>query len=364
MAANDNANDTFWKDYESMRADFYDLSNIAIVDEVFSKIRFQDFAYCNYNPKALYDTIAKRISDNKWNTTKACGEITKAVIVGLVRGNITQHQIWQMAGGGGGGGEIVRLAADFGIRIRKNSKEKLTCEQDTLTFVRFLSLFPEVASRLCLIIPSNLTQKIPCDGIYSACILPVGMKHSGFAALIPAGPDYRAVRGYLSVAFTAFMVEFWDVMNPKKSNRAPQVKFDEQFRLTETAIDDGRMSDERRITALKVAMVNSRVSLDRILRVVGNVRRVHGMAVEDPGLYKNDAVLEGDFWKLGHTREIEDETGIEGIKKKYPDYGEVMDHASCSSVSSSSVDAATSATADLPFSSEAVVFPGLTGFPI
>ncbi|EYU32518.1 hypothetical protein MIMGU_mgv1a020050mg, partial [Erythranthe guttata] len=314
---------------------------------------------------ALYGKITERISDEKWNTEEAYGEIMKAVTVGLVRGNITQHQIEKIPVGE----SILKSVANFGIQIRKKT-EKMQCYPDTLTFVRFISLFPHFASCACLIIPSNLTQKIPCDGIYSACILPVGMKHSGFAALIPAGPDYRAVRGYLSVAFTAFMVEFWDVMNPKKSNRAPQVKFEEQFRLTETAIDDGRMSDERRITALKVAMVNSRVSLDRILRVVGNVRRVHGMAVEDPGLYKNDAVLEGDFWKLGHTREIEDETGIkaaaeiEGIKKKYPDYGEVMDHASCSSVSSSSIDAATSATADLPLFTETVVFPGLTGFPI
>ncbi|EYU34120.1 hypothetical protein MIMGU_mgv1a020469mg, partial [Erythranthe guttata] len=133
----------------------------------------------------------------------------KAVTVGLVRGNITQHQIGKIPGAGGFGREsILKLVANFGIQIRKNTNEKMQCYPDTLTFVRFLSLFPHFASYACLIIPSNLTQKIPCDGIYSACILSVGMKHSGFAALIPAGPDYRAVRGYLSVAFTAFMVEF------------------------------------------------------------------------------------------------------------------------------------------------------------
>ncbi|KAL7081179.1 hypothetical protein ACP275_14G023300 [Erythranthe tilingii] len=343
-------------DCESMSTVTHDLSRMSIAcRQATTKIRFQDYAYSSYNSKAFCKKINERISRMKWDRDKAFDEMMKAVTVGLVRGNISEDETEKMACGGGG--EIVRLATAFGIQIRKNSNEKTACDSDALTFVRFLSLYPHFASLLCLIMPNRLTQKISCEGTYSACILPLAMKHIGFASLIPKGPDYRAIRGYLSVAFTAFMVEFRDATNPpNKSNLNLQAKFAKQLRLTKIGIKKGRMSnDYDRIFILKVILLNCRGALESVLRVVGNVRRAHGMAVEeDPRLYIDENVFEGDVWKIGRTNEIECETGnraakaIKNLKKRYPDYGKVvMDHTCCCSSSTEVVD-----------------FPGLTGFSI
>ncbi|KAI3726929.1 hypothetical protein L1987_66736 [Smallanthus sonchifolius] len=152
------------------------------------------------NFDAIMEHIANCSNHHKRTKSDMFKDILEMVNVGLTLGDIRKDQLGKTVPGGAE--RIVELAYWYKIPLRSAQGERIRLQSNTLTFVRAITCFPNIAS--LLLYKAFGLAKNGAESSLASEQLPDAMKHSGFCGLIPKCCDPYLMKAY-SFAHTAYM---------------------------------------------------------------------------------------------------------------------------------------------------------------
>jgi hypothetical protein len=187
--------------------------------DLIDSIDCTEFEFQGFDPEKLSDAIYKKIGTKDKKTI--LNDIIRIVVIALMRGNVRRDTIQRSDPRG-----IIKinnLIADYGISVREKAGQKLTLKNDTITFVRCLSVFPFQAS---IILHKNpKIAKCTSDDLSLGC--PVALRHAGASGIIPEGE----AGNILLLCHIAHMIDMGATINPRDRKKSNLERFEEARRF-------------------------------------------------------------------------------------------------------------------------------------
>jgi len=171
----------------------------AIDDQDYQKIQqddFDDFLYVGFDPMKVLLSILKKKKSNNITDKDFVSDINALVAVGLIKGNVNEHNIKKMAEAGQ---EAVKtLMTRYDVRYGGGKGQR----SDYITIPRVVAAFPHVA----VMIAQRIGGREYRGGPFSSHLLPNSMKVQVFPSVISDKID-EDVRNFLIAASLAYSLD-------------------------------------------------------------------------------------------------------------------------------------------------------------
>lgn len=266
--------------FEDLNKVFIDPEKLQEFFELSPIIKFDDLDYHGFDAQKLITQILTIKENEKMDEATFSKWIQVCVAVGLKRGNIRQDQIDKTADGGK---LLINQAIDlFKIKIKKTKSAVLNLSPTDLTFVRFISIFPTVASTLIYKFPDQYLNR-QLGKKFGAGNLPEVLRHTGAAAMIPEGTIGKA----FASLYTGYMMELSLLINKNSAKMTTDELYQNQKRFTDAAQFSGTISQESRIKWFKTFGLDNLSVFEKIVSGLNDLQKERGKSSVNINFYKD-----------------------------------------------------------------------------
>jgi len=164
--------------------------------ETLKKEDYDQFQYQGFDPYRLIEALVEMKNKNKVSDEAFADDICKMVAIGLIKGNVNDHNMTKMTDGGQG--DLKDTMQKYGI-VKGGGKGQ---GPKTITFPRVMAAFPDIAVRMTKVIGGKDFR----GGPMGSTALPEVMKVQVFPAVIPPSLDDK-VRKFLLTAALAYSID-------------------------------------------------------------------------------------------------------------------------------------------------------------
>jgi len=220
----------------------------------------EQFAYQGFDPIKTLIVLHQRKTEKGISDQQFKEDMGTMISFGLMRGNLKPNTLKKMSGEGIKRIQEIQNAYKIVNNISSDSSS------DTVTIPRVINALPLMASRI------NESYSIGRDfnGPLESLLLPLCMKHTGFAALIP---KLGKIGIFLQNVYIAHSFDLHCVVNNIGLDKLDQTVIDQQYVYFNNSLESKMFSEQDRVKIIRSFKLGSEKVYEYLLSVFQKVKQ-------------------------------------------------------------------------------------------